>query len=249
MLQSSVALVDQTGLVPAEYLAEVAAALQIQVNRDLAKFWPVSASVNVLPNKRVAHHIWPLYLVTPSHMPAGAGGYHSVTPSKQPYSVIGLTQGWETAVSHEICEMLIDPWGNRLQSGPGLAVVDGQQQYTQEVVSYLVEGCDPCEAVTYAIDKVLVSDFITPNFYLTGTANLQYSYTGTVESPLDVLFGGYISWLGADNHIRQLTWFNGSAAQIADLGEADEAMSLREYVDRQVAIKRLASPAVPGQDA
>jgi hypothetical protein len=64
---------------------------------------------------------------------------------------------WSVTASHECQEMLADPFGNRLVSGPSLAPDQGN-------VEYLVEVCDPVEDLgfAYLINGVLVSDFYTP---------------------------------------------------------------------------------------
>jgi hypothetical protein len=102
-------------------------------------------------------------------LPPGEGGFH-LDKHKQPYAKVIATpknDGWTIAASHETLEMLLDPYGNRLQSSVEIEIkankiVDGTGQY-----GYLVEACDPCEddKFGYTINGVVVSDFITPHFY------------------------------------------------------------------------------------
>ena len=47
-----VGLVDTTGEISAELMQSVAAALNVQVTRDLPQFWTVQASVQYLPNAK-----------------------------------------------------------------------------------------------------------------------------------------------------------------------------------------------------
>jgi hypothetical protein len=59
---------------------------------------------------------------------------------------------------------------------------------------YLIEACDPCQACSYDISGVLVSDFITPHYFephlLPG---VRYSFTGAITAPRQVLRGGYLT--------------------------------------------------------
>ena len=63
--------------------------------------------------------------------------------------------------------MLVDPYGNKLQSSQSIEIVGGSIQDGTGELEYLVEACDPCEADKYAypIQGIAVSDFITPRFY------------------------------------------------------------------------------------
>ena len=58
-----VGLVDKTGKLDAQLVQEAAAALNIQVMRDLTQFWNVTATVQYLPNpKQIPVGVWPVFL-------------------------------------------------------------------------------------------------------------------------------------------------------------------------------------------
>jgi hypothetical protein len=201
MLPMQVGLIDMTGKVNAETMAAVAAALNIQVTRDLSQYWPINATVAYLPNpQQVPQGVWPVVLV--ESLPPGEGGFHT-TERNQPYAMVAVTPGsdqWMIEASHETIEMLVDPSGNRLQASTAVQIVGNEVQDNEAAgrFEYLVEACDPCEAdaYTYAINGIRVSDFITPHFYdPTVTPGTRYSFTGAVQRPRQVLPGGYISWL------------------------------------------------------
>ena len=69
-----VALLDKTGELDPGLLHSVAAALNVQVTRDVPQFWNVQASVSSLPKSKVPSGVWPVFLV--KQLPPGEGGFH-----------------------------------------------------------------------------------------------------------------------------------------------------------------------------
>ena len=249
MLYNHITLIDQSGKVSHAELTEVAAALQTQVNHHLAEFWPVRATISTQENGTALRAgVWPVYIV--DQLPPGEGGYHMTTSHNQPYAVVVYGADWPLDASHEVCEMLIDPYGNRLQRAPRVRLVAGEQATGISDQAYLLE------ASRYFIDGIAVSDFITPHFYAAATTGARYSFTGTLTRPLEVAFGGYITWFTSTGEAWQLTWLEeGQPAEIVDLGPTNGARNLREWVDGQVARRRFSAartPALaqaPAQDA
>jgi hypothetical protein len=236
MLSISVGLVDMTGTVDTQTMAEAAAALNIQVTRDLPQFWPTTATVSYLADHRkIPQGVWPVQIV--KSLPPGEGGFHS-TRHNQPFAKIAATPGsneWTVDASHEILEMLVDPSGNRLQTSTAIDIAAGKIQDSVGQFEYLVEACDPCEAdpSTYQIAGVSVSDFITPNFYdRQATPGTRYSFTGAIKVPRQILPGGYISFIDPQSdRVMQILWVNpDEPPQLRDLGPANGA-SLRIFVD------------------
>jgi hypothetical protein len=233
-----VGIVDMTGEGDAAALASVAAALNVQVTRDLPQFWDVTATVEYLPNKaQIPQGVWPIQLV--KSLPPGEGGFH-MTKRNQPYSKVIFTPSnleWTVDASHETLEMLVDPAGNRMQASQAIAisgngVVDAPgQQY-----EYLVEVCDPCEAddFSYAIDGFAMSDFITPHYYDASlVAGVRYSFTGAIKRPRELLQGGYISFVDpASDDMQQILWVDPGPPQLNNLGPASGS-SLREFVEQR----------------
>ena len=231
-----VGLVDMTGNLDPALVQSTAAALNIQVMRDLPQFWPIQATVHYLPHaQQIPSGVWPVQLV--KSLPPGEGGLH-LDKHKQPYSKVVATpasEEWTVAASHETLEMLVDPYGNRLQSSRAIEIVRGKIQDGTGEFGYLVEACDPCEADNYAysIAGIAVSDFITPHFYdPVVTPGTRYSFGGNIKAPRQILPGGYISWVNAaEDEIQQLQFIDpNSAPKIVDLGPAGN-LSLREHAD------------------
>jgi len=235
-----VGLVDKTKAIDPELMQAVAAALTIQVTRDLPQFWNVHATVTHQPNaSKIPAGVWPVFLV--DTLPPGEGGFH-LDQNNQPYAKViasPTSDEWTIDASHETLEMLVDPNGNRLQPSTSIQIehgkiVDGTGQF-----AYLVEACDPCEADSFAypIQGVAVSDFLTPHFYEpVVTPGTRYSFTGAIKAPRQILPGGYISWVNQQsNELQQLLWVDPTKApKIVNLGAASGA-SLREWVDNYMA--------------
>lgn len=242
---TQVGLVDMTGKIDVDLIHSAAIALNLQVTRDLPQFWPVSATVFYLPNpKKIPAGVWPVQLV--KTLPPDEGGFHS-DKHKQPYAkVIASTEDttWTIDVSHEILEMLVDPYGNRMQSSVAIEIVGGKIQDGTGQFGYLVEACDPCEDNSYAytINGVAVSDFITPHFYdPMVTPGTRYSFTGAIKGPRQILPGGYISWVNAQkDEWQQLMYVDPSKPPtIQNIGKADSGKSLREWIDGLAAAKTI----------
>jgi len=235
-----VGLVDKTKAIDPELMHAVAAALTIQVTRDLPQFWNVQATVTYQPNaSKIPAGVWPVFLV--KTLPPGEGGFH-LDQQNQPYAKVIASPGsdeWTIDASHETLEMLVDPNGNRLQPSTSIQIENGKIVDGTGQFAYLVEACDPCEAdnFAYPIQGVAVSDFLTPHFYdPVVTPGTRYSFTGAIKAPRQILPGGYISWVNQQtSEIQQLLWVDPTKApKIVNLGPASGA-SLREWVDNYMA--------------
>jgi hypothetical protein len=229
-----VGLVDKAGTLDPTLVQAAAAALNIQVMRDLSPIWNVQATVRYLPDpKKIPVGVWPVFLV--AKLPPGEGGVH-LDKKNQPYSlVIGTPDSadWTIDASHETVEMLVDPGGNRLQTSRAIKIAGKGVEDTTGQFDYLVEACDPCEAngFAYSIDGIAVSDFITPNYYdPVVTSGTRYSFGGHVKQPRQLLPGGYISFINPQSDEFQQILFLGAEPVLRNLGPA-KGSSLREFVD------------------
>jgi len=205
-----VALISQVSEVSFSQLAPVAAALSKQVARDFAPIWGITATVQAFPDlEHTPAGYYPIILQTEINEP-GAAGYHT-DEHNQPYALIQYDKDWTVTASHELLEMLGDPFGNTLIAG----TVHGKR------VQILKELCDPCEDFTYTINGVAVSDFLRPAWYEPTAKVESCSYLGKLTTPQQVAQNGYFSWLDpSTNHWYQITNFG--KVEVQDLGTADE---------------------------
>jgi hypothetical protein len=226
MLLHQVAIVSEVPDISASELTQVGAALQTQATRDLGPLWGVQATVAAFDNlEDVPIGYWPILVQEDLRQP-GAAGIH-MDRNGHPYALVQYDDSWSLTASHECLEMLVDPFG--FHAHPGQSKKSGQGR-----VLYLVEACDPCEGTdfAYTVGGVVVSDFITPHFYdPLAVTGVQYSFTGAIEEPLQVLPDGYISWFDPrSSKWYQLTMFGGSE-KIVTLGRLARFGSIREAVD------------------
>jgi hypothetical protein len=229
MLTVNLALVSEVKGHDQSDVARVASALQRQAARDFGPIWDVSATVDAFPRlEDVPIGYWPMIVEIDIDTP-GAAGVHE-DKDGQPFALIAMSDSWSLTASHEMLEMLADPFGKRVM--PGRSPKRGQGR-----VEFLVEVCDPSEAdqFAYTVNDILVSDFYTPHFFDPHKAEgVRYSFTGALTKPRQVLKGGYLSWRDpVSNHWWQEIFF-GQRREYRDLGVFDaSAGSLRAWVDGQ----------------
>lgn len=226
MLVKQIGLVSQSKHVSADALMRGSAALQKQVVRDFAPIWEMSATVDAFGKlKDVPLGYWPIIIQDNIHQ-SGAAGIH-LDKGGQPYALVQYSPDWVLTASHEVLEMLADPFGSRLIAGKSPKAGQGR-------VEFLVEVCDPSEAARfgYTVNGLLVSDFYTPKYFdPLANSGTRYSYTGAIKKPRQVLEGGYLSWHEpVSDDWWQAQWF-GSKVSYVNLGKFTGKMSLRAWVD------------------
>jgi len=181
-----VVLVDHPGSGFTGNLTAIAAALQKQVQQHFAPFWGVSATVSA--GTAPGPNDWVIGMFKDADQP-GALGYHDETPNGLPlakiFPLLDAQDGANvsTTISHELLEMLGDPYLTRAAQGP-----DGR--------FWAYEACDAVEQDEYEIDGIKVSDFVTPHYFeppkvLTG---VRLDFLGLVKKPFEVRPGGYMQW-------------------------------------------------------
>src|SRR5436190_6789385 len=223
MLPLNVALVSEVPDVEISELNRVAAAIQKQITRDFGPIWNVQASLSAfarLEDIPVDYWIATVCYGTPE------GSGHRDADGR-PAAFIEWTENWSLTASHEILEMLADPWGKRLIAGPSVKPDQGR-------VEYLVEICDPCQSseCAYTVNGEIVSDFYTPDFFNPISAEgVRYSFSGKISAPRQVLRGGYLSW--CDEHRRwwQSQWYEGTEPSFVDSGTILSEFNFRAQID------------------
>lgn len=212
MLLRQLALVSESSSITLPDLLRVSAALQKQASRDLAPIWEINATVDAFGKlEDVPLGYWPIMIR--DDIGFDAAGIH-LDKDGQPFALVTAGNDWSLTASHEVLEMLVDPFGNRVVAGDSPKSDQGR-------VEFLVEVSDPSEAAEfgYTVNGILVSDFYTPNFFDPILApGVRYSFTGALTEPRQVIAGGYLSWHEpVTDHWWQLQFF-GPTPTFKDLG-------------------------------
>jgi hypothetical protein len=224
-----VALVDESGTIEASELAKVAGALNEQVQADIAPAWKVVATVGAYP--KAPEGTWRIELHETIEL-ENAAGFHA-TKLGQPYAKVALSAGdWTVTASHELVEMIVDPFGSRLHTASALTGWKGDSDRAR----YLMEPGDPCEEIHYEVGGVPVSDFVLPSYYRSSPRGslAAYSHTGAIAKPLEILEGGYISFLDpTTDAMWQRFVIEGKAVDRELEPPQGRILNLREFFDEQ----------------
>jgi hypothetical protein len=186
-------------------------ALQRQVVEDFKSYWDLDCSLQFLSKEQPLTDGWWQIVVMDDPDQAGVLGYHEMssqgTPLGKVFAKLDLAAGssWTVTISHELLEMLADPWINWCAQG-----ADGK--------IYALEVCDAVEAdkLGYEIDGVLVSDFVTPSWFARAEAE-QVDFKQRVSQALELAAEGYISVFDPKTGWKQVAG-NGSLAAAIPAG-------------------------------
>jgi hypothetical protein len=240
VISCQIALVSETDFVSPADLMRVGAAIQKQVENDFSPVWGVRATISPLGSLRdLSSGYWPV--VIRDDIGPNLPGAHWNETQLKPFALVTYQEDeWTLTTSHEVLEMLADPFGKTFMTGPSLQADEG-------TVEYLVEVCDPCQdgSFGYTVDGVIVSDFVLPAYY-NASGSGQYSFAKNIKEPRDVLDGGYVSWRDpvTENWTQYVVSKAGPAFRSLGANPAPPDIHLRGFIDRSTA-KYLAEMAAP----
>jgi hypothetical protein len=262
-LTDHVALVSLTREIPDRLFLLAAAAVQKQITRDFMPFWGLPATVDVFADlasvpsdyhpvvvfgdaTELTDELRPLIgeelaaeLIDDFEMER-LSGLHLNAYTRQPFALVAAADAWSVTLSHEILELIADPFGNRL-------IAAAHPVNRDQRVKYLLEVCDPCQAVWYPVNGVPVSDFYGPRYFDPVEAMQgRYSFTGEIERPLQILEGGYLSWIDpADSGLYQLGADSDEPMLVHSLAQlARSRAPLRTIVDTNEATPHVGDPGL-----
>ena len=197
-----VAIVNGSSAVHDSDVQDLVAALQIQVNRDFAPIWGRDAQLALTPlNAAIPAGTWQLLIANNSDQ-AGDLGYHELTVNGDPLGKVfaqdDINNGnsWTATASHELLEMLADPWINEcVQNNKP----DGSIRF------YAMEVCDACEDDQFGYKvaipsgkSILVSDFVRPSWFQPREP-APYDFQNKIKAAFQILQNGYIGYLDAQS--------------------------------------------------
>lgn len=200
-MEITLAIVNRSRTLSDADVLPVVAALQVQVNRDFAPAYGIGAALGFVPKSEHApEEHWQQIIVDEGTDPA-ALGFHEVTALGWPVGYTSIDQTtkygekWSTTLSHELLELLADPYCFSLVYNPR----------RQEFV--WLEVGDPCEAISYQIDGIDVSDFVLPAWFGAPRASKTdpFTHCGSINRAFALAPGGYVGVVSADGQVTQLT--------------------------------------------
>jgi hypothetical protein len=193
----------------ADLLAAVRA-LRVQVRDHFGPAWKVSARLMMVARGgHVPPTAWRLE-VRDTCDEAGALGYH--TDDVVPWGMIGVSTSerdgvpWSSVLSHELLEMLVDPWAT-LSAQAGNDVV-------------ALEVSDPVEGSPYSVDGVMLENFVLPSWFEPGSQP-PYDFLGVLKAPLSLAPGGYMQ------AAKIADWQQTNAAKVREAKQSAGATSRR----------------------
>jgi hypothetical protein len=176
------------------------AALQIQLDRDWQAAWGTTATLMFYTRSQtIPSTYWPIYLLDTTDT-AGALGYHDELVGGRPYGRIFAKTAaqygysWTVTLSHELLEMMADPYVN-------LTVFNQTTAKAGRIYAYEVGDPVEADAYGYTINGILVSDFVFPSWFDTyqTARGTRYDQTNRVTAPFQILPGGYMSVFNVSN--------------------------------------------------
>jgi hypothetical protein len=184
-----IALINESTITTDAQVQALVPALQTQVSRDFGPLWSLTdAKIAFYPKTAPPPATaWQLVVLDTSDQ-AGALGYHDLTASSQPLGKIFALSDKEAGdmlsvtVSHELLEMLADPFIN-------LTVQNTDGNF------YAYEVCDAVEddSLGYVIDGVTVSDFVLRSWFIPGFQG-PTSFKGRTNGAFTLAPNGYIGF-------------------------------------------------------
>ncbi len=247
MLTQPIALVPEAGGIAAADLARVSAALQMQVTRDLAPAWGLSATVDSFPRlEDVPVGYWPI-IVSLCELGREAGAH--LDENGQPYAQVEARPGcsrWSLAASQACLEMLVNPFGDRAIVAPSLRSQQGAVEFALEVT-----GPRGGTGDAYFIHDVLVSDFCLPAYFGSARARTsRLTFCDALSAPFQLLPGGHLTWLDPVGNEWWLRSYWDDVPVDTRLGAVDRRIvSVRELVRAQkpIATRRAADDTLEQQ--
>ncbi len=237
-----VAVVNWSGLEDNEVLDGINA-LQRQLDEDFGPAWRVDATLVPWPGRIARAGYWGLVLLDQSSPERSSehealSVYGNLTSDGHPLTRVFIDQlrpgqDWTHLASHELLEMLVDPYRNGAVHRDAAAY---HQRDGQPFHVYAQRVCDPCAAYAdgYELDGHVVSDFVCPAWFGGWLPADRKDVRGKIDYAFQLLPGGSIGvvdpstsewrvlhsdgslrtppeeppvgWLGAERSLHKPTW-------------------------------------------
>jgi hypothetical protein len=182
-----IAVINASATISDAEIKKMLPAFERQWNHDLRPVWGVDpATFTFVPSgdRPVASAWWLVFLDDP--VQAQNAAYHDLTDEAQPTSKVFMKTilldrvSVSVAATQELVGMAVDPWLNR-------AYQDLQGAFWAAEITDPVQG----DRYGYTIDDVLVTDFVTPDWFRQGRSGRPFDRMGHVTVPFQILSEGH----------------------------------------------------------
>jgi hypothetical protein len=177
---------NQSSLADAE-IADALSAYQRALDEDFAPVWPTARGSRLIFGD-APEGGWSMRITDESGC-FFCSGYHDVA-NGVPFAVVSTDEDWQVTFSHELWEILVNPYTDRF------AVVKGKRVKRK----YALETADPVEGDRFVYERqsasgaaVRVSDFVTPAWFRRGSKG-PWDFDRSTKRPLQILEDGYQLW-------------------------------------------------------
>jgi hypothetical protein len=183
----------------------IVAALEAQISRDFVPAWSVRVEIAALHysrRERMTHSRdltrsdAIVYVSASDSSRTDAVNYHKRAHNGAAVGFVHAGANWSPVLSHEVLELLVDPYVNLLVPAPHPQLShEEQRDERRKMVLRPYEVCDPVAGSTYEIDGIAVSNFVTPRYFIYEPRETVHStatnFLGVELAPFNVLPSGY----------------------------------------------------------
>ncbi|HEY1933518.1 MAG TPA: hypothetical protein VGG99_16015 [Acetobacteraceae bacterium] len=223
---SHIAVINESSKISDADVRKMLPAFNQQWNQDLRPIWGTEAAkFGFVRNGHAppAGAWWMVFLDNSDQ--ANVLAYHDLTNEGWPIakvfveSILSDNGSVSVAATHELCEMAVDPWVNT-------AYLDSHS------VFWAGEICDPVEddGYGYEIGGVLVTDFVTPDWFGHQHAGTQIDFRRHAGKAFEIMSGGYAQKFELHHGWQQVT---GAKARHSKMAVHPAPGSRRERRSRQ----------------
>jgi hypothetical protein len=185
-LGADIYVANDSSLTDAE-IADVLPVYQRALDEDFAPVWPEAGGSKLILGE-APKGAWSVQVVD---IPACffCSGYHDLQDGA-PRAVVSTVDDWQLTFSHELWELLVNPYLGRS------ALVKGKRVNRR----YALETADPVEGDRLAYQRqsasgavVRISDFVTPAWFRRASRG-PWDFSRMTKRPLQILEDGYQLW-------------------------------------------------------
>ena len=200
MSQPSIAVINFTSTLEDNAVIAAINAVNRQINENFLPIWGCARALEFFTpafdpadEKTLAEEDVPadsvMYLVDEASVP-GALGFHDLNTKDLPFGFVFVLDpnDWTTTLSHECLELILDPAASAMVPGP-------DPNNSRNTVLHAYEACDAVERLSYQIDGITVSDFVTPSYFTPGEAKgRRNDFLGVNVKSFGVTKGSHIGY-------------------------------------------------------